>query len=91
MVYSNTLQWHGVGVAGNKMSEIMGDAGVFPDSVLLIVPAEHHHLVRKVQMVGKKAVEAQAVFARPEFESIPETRSYPMVSEGGFIPGSALS
>jgi len=55
------------------------------------VPAEHHHLVRKVQMVGKKAVEAQAVFARPEFESIPETRSYPMVSEGGFIPGSALS
>ncbi|HEX9153290.1 MAG TPA: hypothetical protein VF809_00545 [Candidatus Saccharimonadales bacterium] len=88
MVYCNELQHYGVGRSGNEMAKIWGDIGMFPPGILLIAPAEHHHLARKIQVAGDTAV--NAIFARPEFEGIVEATTYPMVMENGFIPGSAL-
>jgi hypothetical protein len=92
-VYCDRLQWHGVGVAGNEGGNLMADpqVGFFPDSLLVIAAAEHHHYVKKFQYAGGAAVHATAIFARPEFENIPEARAYPIYSEGGFIPGGAVS
>ena len=92
-VYCDRLQWHGVGVAGNEGAKLLSDpqVGYFPDSVLVIAAAEHHHYVKKFQYAGGAAVNAQAIFARPEFAAIPESRAYPVYSEGGFIPGGAIN
>lgn len=88
ITYCNTLQWHGVGRSGQELAKIQSEAGVFPPAVLLIVPAEQHHLARKMQMAAQANVEA--VFARPEFARIPEATAYPLAMEAGFIPGSVL-
>ncbi|MEK7152720.1 MAG: hypothetical protein AAB834_02130, partial [Patescibacteria group bacterium] len=88
IAYCNTHQWHSVGRSGNELGRIGAEYDMFPPSVLLIVPAEQHHLARKLVMGG--ASNTTAVFARPEFQDIPEAISYPLVMEHGFIPGSAF-
>ena len=92
-IYCDRLQWHGVGVAGNEGAKLMADpqVGFFPDSLLVIAAAEHHAYVKKFQHAGGAAVQAAAIFARPEFADIPESRAYSIYSEAGFIPGGAIN
>ncbi|HET8670770.1 MAG TPA: hypothetical protein VFM05_09150 [Candidatus Saccharimonadales bacterium] len=90
MVYANTLQWHGVGRSGEELGQIMSETnGIMPPSVLLVVPHEHGDVARKIQASSVSYV--TALFARPEFAQIPESVSYPLAMQNGYIPGAAFT
>lgn len=81
--YCNANQWHGMGRSGNELGSIMSEAGMFPDSVLLVVPAEQHHYVHKSRLLGATAT---AYYAHDAIAEIAEVTSYPMIMDNGFIP-----
>lgn len=58
VAYINTLQWHMVGSLGMKLGETWAERRVDVNSALVVVPAEHADIARKLTVLGVEQVGA---------------------------------
>ncbi len=98
-VHANTIQWHDVLSAGAVGDSYYSKYGRPMTSMLVVAPYEHGDLGRKFVVSGvppEFEVDGQTYpavdvrFARPEYIDDPNTGSYALALDHGYIPHEAL-